>query len=126
MKALTSILLAVVFALGATLHSAAHNVSGKVTCDGKGVAGVAVSDGFEVVLTDADGHYALTSEKKNGYVFYTLPGGYEPLLQDGFMPQFWTKLDSPEADVAEVHDFVLKRVDNDRHIMIFVIYITSR
>ena len=119
MKALTSILLAVVFALGATLHSAAHNVSGRVTCDGKGVAGVAVSDGFEVVLTDADGRYALTSEKKNGYVFYTLPGGYEPLLQDGFMPQFWAKLDSPEADVAEVHDFVLRRVDNDRHIMIF-------
>ena len=106
-------------AMGGSLHGGAHNVSGRVTCGGSGLAGVAVSDGVEVVLTDADGYYALTSAKKNGYVFYTLPGGYEPSLQDGFMPLFWAKLDAPDTDVAEVHDFELRRVDNDKHIMIF-------
>lgn len=101
------------------LCGAAQNVSGTVTCDGAGVAGVAVSDGYEVVVTDADGYYAMTSEKKNGYVFYSLPGGYEPELAEGFLPQFWQPLNSPDSAVPEVHDFVLRRVDNDRHIVVF-------
>lgn len=101
------------------LCGAAQNVSGTVTCDGAEVAGVAVSDGYEVVVTDAGGHYAMTSEKKNGYVFYSLPGGYEPELADGFLPQFWQPLNSPDSAVPEVHDFVLRRVDNDRHIVVF-------
>ena len=119
MKHLRIIWLAAAFSLSGVLHSVAHNVSGKVTCAGAGVAGVAVSDGYEVVLTDAEGHYAMTSEKKNGYVFYTLPGGYEPMLTDGFMPQFWQPLNTLDASVQEEHDFALRRVDNDRHIVIF-------
>ena len=31
-------------------------VEGVVTCKGKGLAGVVVTDGFDVVLTDAQGH----------------------------------------------------------------------
>ena len=69
-----------------TAVCAAHNVSGTITCEGQGVAGVAVSDGYEVVLTDDHGFYAFTSNKLNGHVFYTLPGGYEPQLADGFNP----------------------------------------
>ena len=102
-----------------TAVCAAHNVSGTITCEGQGVAGVAVSDGYEVVLTDGNGFYAFTSNKLNGYVFYTLPGGYEPQLADGFNPQFWSLLDSRNTSVEEVHDFELRRVDNDCHIVIF-------
>ena len=107
------------FALFGALHSAAYNLTGKISCDGTGVAGVAVSDGYEVVLTDADGRYTMTSNKRNGYVFYTLPSGYEPELRDGFMPQFWTPLFDADLDVIEVHDFALRRVDNTRHTVIF-------
>lgn len=119
MRNLVTILLTVTLALGSSLYGSAHNVSGRLTCDGTGVPEVAVSDGYEVVFTDVDGYYAMTSAKKNGYVFYTLPRGYEPMLQDGFMPLFWAKLDSPDTGVAEVHDFALRRVYNDKHIMIF-------
>ena len=115
MKPLTT--LALVF-LGTTM-CAAHNVSGTVTCDGQGVAGVAVSDGYEIVVTDANGYYAMSSSKLNGYVFYTLPGGYEPLLADGFNPQFWAPLDSRDVTVDETHDFTLRRVDNEKHTVIF-------
>ena len=101
-----------------TAASAAHNVSGRITCGGQGVAGVAVSDGYEVVLTDAGGYYAMTSGKHNGYVFYTLPCGYEPELIDGFNPMFWAPLDTRDTNVSEVHDFTLRRVDNDRHTVI--------
>ena len=109
----------VMFVLSGTTLHAATNVSGTITCDGQGVAGVAVSDGYEVVLTDADGHYAMSSGKKNGYVFYTLPGGYEPMLADCFNPKFWAPLDTDDTGVSEVHDFALRRVDNDRHTVIF-------
>ena len=98
---------------------AAHNVSGTITCDGKGVAGVAVSDGNIIVTTDDSGYYAMTSDKKKGYVFYTLPGGYEPMLADGFNPQFWAPLNTHDTSISEVHDFTLRRVDNDQHIVIF-------
>jgi hypothetical protein len=102
-----------------TAVSAAHNVSGTITCDGQGVAGVAVSDGYEIVMTDTHGYYAMTSNKVNGYVFYTLPGGYEPMLADGFNPQFWAPLDSKDITIEETHDFELRRVDNDCHQVIF-------
>lgn len=109
----------VLLVLFSTAVCAAHNVSGTITCDGQGIAGVAVSDGYEVVLTDYNGHYEMSSNKKNGYVFYTLPGGYEPMLADGFNPQFWAQLDTDDSSVSETHDFELRRVDNDRHTVIF-------
>ena len=117
MKAIT--LTMVMLVLFGTATSAAYNVSGTITCDGQGVAGVAVSDGYEVVLTDANGYYAMSSSKQNGYVFYTLPSGYEPMLADGFNPQFFALLHSRDITVDETHDFTLRRVDNDHHTMIF-------
>lgn len=119
MNTAKAISLLMMLMLSGMASSAATNVSGTITCDGQGVAGVAVSDGYEVVLTDGNGHYAMTSTKKKGYVFYTLPGGYEPMLADGFNPQFWEPLDTYDTSVDEVHDFVLRRVDNDRHTVIF-------
>ena len=103
---------------GASL-CAAQNVSGTITCGGVGIADVAVSDGSTVVLTDAGGHYAFTSDKRSGYVFYSLPGGYEPVLKSGFNPQFWAPFTSSDVAVHEEHSFTLNRVDNDRHIVIF-------
>ena len=117
MKAKGLTILALV--LFGTMVCAAHNVSGTITCDGQGIAGVAVSDGYEVVLTDAHGFYSMSSSKLNGYVFYTLPSGYEPMLADGFNPQFWAPLDSRDITEYEIHDFTLRRVNNDKHQVIF-------
>lgn len=119
MTADKAITLTMMLLLAGSAWCAAHNVSGTVTCDGQGVAGVAVSDGHNIVLTDAEGRYAMTSDKERGYVFYTLPGGYEPLLDDGFNPKFWAPLRSEDVNVAEVHDFELRRMPNDRHVVIF-------
>ena len=38
------------------------NVIGSVTCDGVGVPGVLISDGIEIVETDANGNYRLLSD----------------------------------------------------------------
>jgi len=96
------------------------NISGRITCDGAGVPGVAVSDGYVITYTDTEGRYAFASEKKNGYVFYTLPAGYEPQTEaNGWQIRNFAHLTDPNnVTTAEVHDFTLTRVDNDNHIMV--------
>ena len=42
------------------------NIMGRVTCKGKPVAGVVVSDGELVVRTDSDGRYEMSSSKPCG------------------------------------------------------------
>lgn len=96
------------------------NITGRITCDGAGVPGVAVSDGYVITYTDSEGRYAFASQKKNGYVFYTLPAGYEPQTEaNGWQIRNFAHLTAPaNVETAEVHDFVLNRVDNDNHIMV--------
>ena len=100
-----------------TATRAAQNVSGRITCEGKGIAGVTVSDGYVVTQTDENGNYNINSGKKNGYVFYTLPRGYEPQVKDGFNPMFWAKLNT-DVSAKEQHDFSLNKVDNDRYSLV--------
>lgn len=93
-------------------------VAGTVECDGKPVAGVVVSDGYEVTKTDKKGAYYLKSKKQNPQVFITTPSGYEPVRED-VVPQFWADFTLP-ADQYERHDFRLKKVDNKNHATILI------
>ena len=98
---------------GATIY-------GTVECDGTPLEGVAVSDGFTIVKTDKKGLYNLVSEKKNGNVFITIPSGYEATVAAGdVQPQYWAALTADKGS-AERHDFCLKKVDNDKHIMLAI------
>ena len=96
------------------------NIYGIVECDGKGVEGVAVSDGYNIVKTDKNGVYNLISEKRNGNVFITIPSGYEAIVAPGdVQPQYWAALTADIA-TAERHDFLLRKVDNDRHVILAI------
>ena len=96
------------------------NIYGVVECDGKPVEGVAVSDGYTIVLTDRKGQYCFRSAKRNGNVFITIPSGYEAVRDgDDVVPQFWAEL-CCDIDSTERHDFALKAVDNDRHVIVAV------
>lgn len=92
------------------------NVKGFISCKGNPLAGVSVSDGIQVVQTDADGIYYLNSDKKNGYVFISLPSGYEVPVNKA-IPQFFKRLTRPAAEVERL-DFVLTSAPNDKHTMI--------
>lgn len=111
--------------LPSALRCPAADISGSITCRGKGIAGVVVSDGFAFATTDGRGHYTLESEKRNGYVFYVIPSGYMPRTPRGSREErlfggFWQALTSPEdREADERHDFELRREENDRHIMVF-------
>ena len=98
---------------GATIY-------GVVECNGAPVEGVVVSDGYSVVKTDKHGVYNIASQKQNGNVFISIPRGYEALTAgDDVVPQFWAEL-SVEPQTAERHDFALKAVNNDNHIIVAV------
>lgn len=120
MKPLLPLLLAALLAASATAATPppAPTVTGTVTCDGKPLAGVTVSDGVLFATTDDAGRYELASKKFQGTVFVITPSGYEPVCRKGVLPQFWAPLKSSKPDKPERHDFALKRCDNRRHRMI--------
>ena len=89
------------------------NLCGVVRCDGAGVPGVLVSDGSEIVETDAQGVYQIKSDKRWKYVFVIIPSGYMVPLQ-GMMPEFSAALDeNASVETLERRDFTLTRVNND-------------
>lgn len=91
-------------------------VKGVVYADGVGVAGVTVSDGYEVALTDNEGVYYLPSLKKTGFVFISIPGNYE-VANVGNAPQFFKRL-SGNTTIVEQKDFSLIKTDNQEHVVI--------
>ena len=95
-----------------------NNVYGVVHCDGEGLADVVVSDGVEVVKTDKNGVYQFKSAKKWGYVFVSIPKGYE-VVSEGVLPQFHATL-TEKADKAERHDFNLVKVNQDKYRVYFL------
>lgn len=95
-------------------------VYGKVSSNnGAAVANVVVSDGVEVTVTDEDGIYQLKSAKKNGYVFISIPGGYE-VASEGVLPQFYAKLRGA-ASIQERVDFSLTKVNNQDSYKVFML-----
>jgi hypothetical protein len=65
----------------ATVKAPAKNmgiitITGKVHSAGAGIAGVAVTDGNNIVVTDNKGNYTLESRNDIEFVYITLPAGY--------------------------------------------------
>lgn len=113
-------------ALGNLLFNVVANVSipdiegmtvkGLVYADGEGIAGVTVSDGYEVTVTNQEGVYYLPSLKKTGFVFISIPGNFE-VNTIGNAPQFFKRLSS-NTSVVEQKDFSLIKVNNQKHVVI--------
>ena len=99
----------------AAASALAADITGTITCKGKGVQGVVVSDGHSFATTDKQGVYRLQSDKRNGYVFYVIPSGYMPLTEKGNWEEklfggFWRTLSFPDdSNMDEQHDFMLQK-----------------
>lgn len=98
---------------------AGTTVYGIVSSAGVGVENVVVSDGAEVTVTNEKGIYQLKSAKKWGYVFISVPSGYE-VPSVGVLPQFHRALKN-SADVVERADFKLEKVDGQNSYKIFML-----
>ena len=83
MKMLRSIIvMALMVCLSSTpsAFAAKKSITGTVTCDGKGVAGVVVTDGVNMTKTNANGAYSLPTKVKDPhcqFVHISIPSGYE-------------------------------------------------
>lgn len=98
---------------------AGTTVYGIVSSAGVGVENVVVSDGAEVTVTNEKGIYQLKSAKKWGYVFISVPSGYE-VPSVGVLPQFHRALKN-SVDVVERADFKLEKVDGQDSYKIFML-----
>ena len=94
-------------------------IFGRVLCEGKPLAGVAVSDGVHIVKTDSLGCYAIASHKFQNTVFVITPSGYEPECRKRILPCFWSLL-KKRREVAEQHNFHLVRRDQSNHRILFM------
>ena len=103
------------------------NICGYVRCDGRGIAGVAVSDGANVVKTDAEGYYSFTSDLSSAdFVRISVPSGYET-ARDGILPTFYAAIDPAEPGTQRF-DFDLTAADNTRHLLLVMadVHISGR
>lgn len=90
-------------------------VVGKVVDEsGRGVPGVAVTDGRVVVVTNRKGTYELQTMTDRTYVYYTLPSGYQ-MDTNNCIPQFYKKIDKQRT--RQKIDFKIKKstVDQTKH-----------
>lgn len=82
--------------------AAPQTVRGRVTAEGRGLAGVLVSDGSRVAGTDAEGNYELATGTGSGpFIFVTTPSGY-------WTDAFYIRLG--QAQAAGRADFTLQPV----------------
>lgn len=101
-----------------TIDAAGATIYGRVMCSGSPLAGVVVSDGVLVTATDRNGIYRLDSEKRNGHVFISLPGGYRMESAIGNSASFWRNL-KQDRSVPERMDFNLrKETGQENHTMV--------
>lgn len=82
------------------------------------IAGVVVSDGDDTVVTDSDGVYQLKSNKGHGYVFISVPSGYECELNGAFPDHYRRLISGPST--PENHSFMLKKVDQSNYRVLFL------
>lgn len=95
---------------GTTVYGVVESAEGPV-------ANVVVSDGVEVTTTDDNGVYQLASKKEHGYVFISVPSGYE-CSQKGVFPDHYRVLNSSN-DLPENHSFTLKKVNQTNYKVLF-------
>ena len=96
------------------------SIIGTVSCDGKPVPGVWVSDGIApAVKTDENGKYALESRKKNGMVYISMPSGYT-VAADKTVPQFFKHTTKGPAAQETIDFELIDAGDQTKHKMLFI------
>ncbi len=78
-------------------------IGGTVTVDGTPRAGVAISDGYSIYTTDANGKYSFVPSKDAIYVYYSIPADVKIECGTDGLPCFHSKIESGK----QVYDFNL-------------------
>lgn len=87
---------------------AAATVEGKVKFQEVGLPNVVVTDGYQCVTTDSDGHYRLTPHQDAKFIYISTPAGYLP-AEEMQVPLFYIPLEKGRAR----YDFPLRKNPQD-------------
>lgn len=104
-------LLADPYASAAPRASRSHvvRVRGRVTSDGRGIPGVAVSDGLSIVTTDRAGRFTLIAERAQPFVFVSTPAGHETPRSATGTAAFYRRIAADASAEMRDADFHLVR-----------------
>ncbi|MXX78412.1 MAG: hypothetical protein F4Z33_05425, partial [Gemmatimonadales bacterium] len=79
-------------------------VQGVVRAQGRGVGRVAVSDGLQVVDSDADGRFELITSADRGFVWVRVPAGYEVPTNPSGTARFYERIDASRSEMSVAYD----------------------
>lgn len=91
-------------------------ISGGIKSGNKGISGVAVTDGYSIVLSDKNGNYSFETHPDAKFVYISTPSGYDFLTKNHLATCF-QKLDSKES-----YDFNLKKLSKNDSKHQFIIW----
>ncbi len=83
--------------------------------DGSAAAGVSVSDGFSVAVTDSDGHYRLNTCRDTWYIYISLPSDAVIQKKSDGRPDFFMNY----GESGDGYNFTLKRQAVESEFMLF-------
>jgi hypothetical protein len=106
-------------ATGQKLSLGPLTIKGKVHQNGTGLAGVAVTDGYNIVLTDKAGKYTLESNATAEYVHISIPRGYAFPHEKG-VARFYQPIKPGAAKMTA--DFALQKLTSDDTKHTFVVW----
>lgn len=101
--------------LPATGIETGKKLKGRVRSNGKGVAGVVVSDGYSVVATDKKGRYEFEPNPAAVSIFISTPAGYEFKNENG-VARHYHRVESGKLDFELTP---LNKDDNDHQFIIW-------
>lgn len=105
-------------AAGTAISANAENIKGTVKdTEGKGIAGVVVSDGLNTVQTDAKGRFRMDADEDSRFVFISTPSGYISSTLEG-STLFYKEIDPK----TKKYDFVVEKnaKDDTNHNLIVI------
>lgn len=101
--------------------SAAIRVRGRVTTGGRGVAGVSITDGRDVVATASDGTYELISDDGRPFVHLAVPSGHRIPVGPSGTARFYHPLRAGARGEMEASwDLVPLDAPDDRHALLLL------
>lgn len=102
------------------IHARPVRIRGVVRSAGRGLPGVPVSDGLQVVDTDGEGRYELVSSSEREFVWVRLPAGHRiPCNQTG-TARFYQPLDESRDEMTKAFDLEPLGLSDERHALLLL------
>lgn len=89
---------------------------------GKGIPGVAVTDGYKYTVTDENGVYQMKANRYSKIIYYSLPAGYEVCYDDKYkgIPVFYSTVPFNYKEINR-NDFQLQPLEEESENYTFVV-----